>query len=90
MRRPAAVMAEPLLQTVEAVCQHNGCRYERLISVAGHDAQVMGAFTPSALIFIPSRQGIAHTPREFTEWQQIENGANVLLQTILRLALEGA
>lgn len=87
LHRPAAAMAEPLLQTIEQVCQEAHCRYRRMVSVAGHDAQVMGAFTPSALIFIPSRDGIAHTPREFSEWQHIENGTNILLQTILRLAL---
>jgi beta-ureidopropionase / N-carbamoyl-L-amino-acid hydrolase len=86
MHRPGAVMAEPLIETIEQVCDELGCTHQRMISVAGHDAQVMGAFTPSALIFIPSRDGIAHNPREFTEWQHIEKGTTLLLQTILRLA----
>ena len=40
---------------------------------------------PSGMIFIPSVDGISHHPNEFTEWSDVVNGANVLLQTILTL-----
>jgi acetylornithine deacetylase/succinyl-diaminopimelate desuccinylase-like protein len=55
-------------------------------SGAGHDAQVMAKITEAGMIFVPSRQGRSHSPDEFTAWDQIENGANVLLHTLLRLA----
>jgi N-carbamoyl-L-amino-acid hydrolase len=35
------------------------------------------------MIFIPSIGGISHSPKEFSRPQDIENGANVLLQTVL-------
>ena len=35
------------------------------------------------MIFIPSIGGISHSPKEFSRPQDIENGANVLLQTML-------
>jgi len=38
------------------------------------------------MIFVPSRNGRSHSPAEFTAWDHIENGANVLLHTLLRLA----
>jgi acetylornithine deacetylase/succinyl-diaminopimelate desuccinylase-like protein len=38
------------------------------------------------MIFIPSKNGISHNPKEETDWEDVENGANVLLHTILRMA----
>jgi len=40
------------------------------------------------MIFIPSKDGISHAPREYSAPQDIVNGANVLLRTVL--ALDGA
>ena len=37
------------------------------------------------MIFVPSRDGISHSPREFTEPELITNGANVLLRTVVGL-----
>jgi N-carbamoyl-L-amino-acid hydrolase len=52
-------------------------------SGAGHDAQEIARLGPVAMIFIPSIGGISHSPKEFSRPQDIENGANVLLQTVL-------
>jgi beta-ureidopropionase / N-carbamoyl-L-amino-acid hydrolase len=53
-------------------------------SGAGHDAQEIAPLGPIGMIFIPSIGGISHSPKEFSRPQDIENGANVLLQTVLR------
>jgi len=52
-------------------------------SGAGHDAQEIARIGPVGMIFIPSINGISHSPKEFSRPQDIENGANVLLQTVL-------
>jgi len=52
-------------------------------SGAGHDAQELAPIGPIGMIFIPSIGGISHAPKEFSRPQDIENGANVLLQTVL-------
>jgi len=52
-------------------------------SGAGHDAQEIARIGPVGMIFIPSIGGISHAPKEFSRPQDIENGANVLLQTVL-------
>jgi len=52
-------------------------------SGAGHDAQILSAFTPACLLFAPSVGGISHNPKEFTTKEDCENGANVLLQIVL-------
>jgi N-carbamoyl-L-amino-acid hydrolase len=43
----------------------------------------MARLGPTGMIFVPSVGGISHAPNEFTKPQDIVNGANVLLQTIL-------
>ncbi len=83
---PAATMSETFIETVEAVCQKLGVSHTRLVSYAGHAAQITSQFMPSAMIFIPSVEGISHHPREFSKWEDVVNGANVLLHTILKLS----
>lgn len=58
-------------------------------SGAGHDAQNMAALAPTGMIFVPSRDGRSHSPAEHTDWDDIENGANVLLATLTDLATTG-
>ena len=53
-------------------------------SGAGHDAQAMAQLGPMGMIFIPSVGGISHSPKEFSRPADIVNGANVLLQAVLR------
>jgi beta-ureidopropionase / N-carbamoyl-L-amino-acid hydrolase len=52
-------------------------------SGAGHDAQEIARIGPVGMIFVPSISGISHSPKEFSRPQDIENGANVLLQTVV-------
>jgi N-carbamoyl-L-amino-acid hydrolase len=58
-------------------------------SGAGHDAQEMANIGPIGMIFIPSVGGISHSPKEFSNPGDIENGANVLLGTIRSLDIAG-
>lgn len=84
---PAARMSDWALETTEEVCQAMGVEgWTRLVSFAGHDAQMLSGFTQAGMIFIPSLNGISHNPQEFTEWDDVTLGANVLLQTLLRMA----
>jgi N-carbamoyl-L-amino-acid hydrolase len=55
-------------------------------SGAGHDGAVFAEYVPTGMIFVPSRNGISHSPDEWTEPQDCVNGANVLLRTLLKLA----
>jgi len=80
---PSAV-ADPGIQAkIEAAAAKLGLQTMRLPSGAGHDAQMMAKVGPIGMIFVPSVDGISHSPKEFTRWQDCANGANVLLQTIL-------
>ena len=58
----------------------------RMPSGAGHDAQMFARICPTGIVFVPSENGISHNVNEFTRPDDIEAGANVLLQTMLELA----
>lgn len=62
-----------------------GLSYKLMASGAGHDAQSMAKIAPIGMIFIPSVDGLSHSPKEFSRPRDIENGANVLLHTILEI-----
>lgn len=82
---PVAV-ADPQIQaSIESAAAALGLKTMRLPSGAGHDAQMMAKVGPMGMIFVPSVDGISHSPKEFTRWQDCANGANVLLQTILEI-----
>lgn len=70
---------------VEA-CDILGLAHMPLVSGAGHDAQSLAHLWNAGMIFVPSVEGASHSARELTAWQDCVNGANVLLQTVLRLA----
>jgi N-carbamoyl-L-amino-acid hydrolase len=57
----------------------------RLPSGAGHDAQMMARLCPMGMIFVPSVDGISHSPRENTSWVDCANGAAMLLDTVLAI-----
>ncbi len=83
---PAATMAAGVIQTIESAADALGLTHMQLFSYAGHSAQLLSPLVPSGMIFVPSVEGISHHPKEFTEWPDVVNGANVLLQTILQMA----
>ena len=56
-----------------------------MVSGAGHDAQNMAVLGPAGMIFVPSVNGISHSPVELTRDEDIVNGANVLLGALVRL-----
>ena len=58
----------------------------RMPSGAGHDAQMFARVCPSAMIFVPSVEGISHNPAEFTSPQDLVLGANILLQVLVDLS----
>jgi beta-ureidopropionase / N-carbamoyl-L-amino-acid hydrolase len=82
----SAEMSPSIQVVIDEVARDLGHKTHWMNSGAGHDAQVMAKITDAGMIFVPSHQGRSHSPAEFTDWDQIENGANVLLNTLLRLA----
>lgn len=71
-----------LAGVIEASARRLGFSCRRMTSGAGHDAQMMARIVPAAMIFVPSRGGISHNPREHTDDVQLIQGARVLLDVV--------
>lgn len=75
-----------VVELIERIAKQQGNTVARLPSGAGHDAQMLARVCPSAMIFVPSANGISHNPAEYTSPEELEAGANVLLHTMIVLA----
>jgi len=60
--------------------------HRRMISGAGHDAFYVASTCPTAMIFVPCKDGISHNELESATPADCAAGAQVLLDTVLRLA----
>ena len=83
-----ALTNKALQQTINTSAKALGFSTKFMQSGAGHDSQHIASIAPAAMIFIPSVGGISHSPNEFSTATDMANGANVLLQTILKLDKE--
>ena len=76
-------IATRMQDLVEEAADRTGLAHIRLPSGAGHDAQAIAAVTDMAMIFVPSVNGISHSPQEYSTPQDCANGAQVLLELLL-------
>lgn len=81
--QPVTFDAE-LAREIESSARRLGFSHRRMTSGAGHDAQMIARIAPAAMIFVPSRGGISHNPREHTDDDQLLKGAEVLLDVVVR------
>jgi N-carbamoyl-L-amino-acid hydrolase len=81
-----APMSDHAQAAIAAAADSLALTHMPLPSGAGHDAQALAPVTPAGMIFIPSREGLSHSPREFSDWQACMDGANVLLRAALKMA----
>ena len=79
---------ESLLPVIREICEEKNIPYEIMPSGAGHDAMQMAKIARAGMIFIPSKKGISHSPLEWTAPEDICLGAQVLLETIVKVAYE--
>jgi beta-ureidopropionase / N-carbamoyl-L-amino-acid hydrolase len=59
--------------------------YRKMVSGAGHDAAFMTRLCPSAMLFIPCRDGRSHCPEEWADAADLALAAEVLANTIMEL-----
>ena len=79
-------LTDPAIQNdIRAAARAAGYSTLDLPSGAGHDAQQIAHLAPIGMIFVPSRGGISHSPREYSSPEDVANGAEVLYRTILLL-----
>jgi N-carbamoyl-L-amino-acid hydrolase len=83
---PSAPLDEGVRAAIAAAAAGRGLRTAAIRSGAGHDSQNMSRIAPTGMIFVPSVGGRSHSPAELTYANDVVNGANVLLDTLIRLA----
>jgi len=79
-------MDSVLAGRLERICASRNIPYRRMMSGAGHDAQMFGAVCPSVMLFVPSRGGISHSPDEHTSPEDLALGTAVLTELLYELA----
>ncbi len=78
--------SDNVIKVIEEQAQKLNYDYMVMPSGAGHDIQFFTDIAPTGLIFIPSVGGVSHAPDEWSHWLDVEQGANLLLNTCLELA----
>ncbi|WP_059104558.1 allantoate deiminase [Shouchella shacheensis] len=86
MDAPPVPMSERVVTLMEGVCDKLALSYKTMHSGAGHDAQVFAPLVPTAMLFVPSKKGISHSPFEHTDEADLLAGVHALQETLFELA----
>jgi len=77
-----AVMSPTVIEAIKNSAERLGYSYHMMPSAAGHDARIMGFVTQTGMVFVPSRAGISHSPKEWTDPEDILAGINVMVEAV--------
>lgn len=77
-----------IVEVIEQQCREIGLNYKLMHSGAGHDSQILAGLAPTAMIFVPSKDGISHNPAEYTDPYDLAEGVKALIGTLYTLAYE--
>ena len=83
--RSTVFFNQEICDLLEQSVKSLGYSYKRMVSGAGHDAQFLASYLPTAMIFVPSINGKSHCEEELTTWEDCAKGVNVLLETVLSI-----
>ena len=79
-----------LVDLVERAAVAEGASLLRMPSGAGHDAMLVGRRAPAAMVFVPSRGGVSHSPDEYSSPEHVELGVRVLTSALRELLGKGS
>ena len=85
-RKPPTIFNPKLVEAVENATKSLGYTHRRITSGAGHDACNLANVVPSAMIFVPCKDGVSHNELEDATQADCTAGANTLMHTVLALA----
>ncbi|MCY1630835.1 allantoate deiminase [Bacillus paralicheniformis] len=87
MDEAPSLMDKEIIQIIEQAAKDNvGDSYKLMPSGAGHDAQIFADFVPTAMLFVPSIDGISHNTNEETKIEDLVKGIEVLKDVLFELA----
>jgi N-carbamoyl-L-amino-acid hydrolase len=85
-RKPPTHFHPKLVDAVEHAARTLGYSHRRITSGAGHDACNLNTIIPTAMVFVPCKDGVSHNELEDATQADCTAGANVLMHTVLALA----
>ena len=83
---PPADCAPLVTRALAEACRRQGFPFLEMVSRAYHDSLFMSRIAPTAMLFIPCRNGWSHRPDEYAAPEDVARGALVLADTLARLA----
>lgn len=83
---PTTSFSTELMSRIRDASSRCGLESLDLLSSAGHDSRWINYICPTAMIFVPSKDGISHHHEEYSSPEQLANGASVLAEVIAELA----
>jgi N-carbamoyl-L-amino-acid hydrolase len=83
---PPAQCDALVIDALSRACEIHGASYMRMISRAYHDSLFMSLIAPTAMLFIPCRDGVSHRPDEYSSPEAIARGTLILAETLAELA----
>ncbi len=84
---PPAKSGSEVLRALVAACGDAGVKFKLMVSRAYHDSLFMARIAPTAMLFIPCREGVSHRPDEYASPEDIARGTYVLALTLAKLSL---
>ncbi|GKX52069.1 Zn-dependent hydrolase [Budvicia aquatica] len=86
IEQPLYVQPTPLNAAIHQKLQKHsdqlGLSSRTMVSGAGHDAMIFAGICDVGLVFVPSRDGLSHHPDEWTDYEQIQKGVDVIFHTV--------
>lgn len=89
LRSPPTPMDPDVVAGLDRASRRTGLSSRVMVSGAGHDAMIMAGHVPSGMLFVPSRDGISHSPEEFTEPRHLAGAVAALLEFVEEAGGEG-
>lgn len=77
---------EKIIEDFQNICDELGLSKKNMLSGAGHDAMIMASITNVGLIFVKSKDGRSHCPEEWTEYEDLQKGIEIMYHEVLNLA----
>lgn len=81
-------MDADIVSILEEAAKKANMKYRVMHSGAGHDAQIIAPHYPTAMIFVPSIDGISHNPAEATKLEDLVEGVKMMASALYELAYQ--
>lgn len=82
-----SIMNGDNVKKMQRICDELGYSHMLINNGTGHDSMIMTDFVDTNMIYVPSRNGgVSHCPEEWTDYESIKKGADVLLHLVMELS----